>query len=241
MTVENGICERVRESREKRVAVFIDLDGTLIDSIPALFRNYQEFLKNRGRVGTKEEFKTINGPSLPEIISYLKEAHGLQESVSELTCAYNRCLEANYRDAVAPREDAFETLAELNHRRYRLSLVTSTHGHLVRSILTRLDWYHFFDRLITGDSVERAKPAPDIYLLATSLAGTAASDSIAVEDSPNGILAAAKAGCIPIGLSAESSADSLRDAGAHFVISALNQLPDLLDAISPNTNDPVVE
>ncbi len=225
------ISDNKHDGDAKRRVVFLDLDGTLIDSIPTLFRNYCEFLELHGRKGSEEEFKFVNGPALPEIIAHLKAAHDLPESIAELTDDYNECLARNYRDAVAPRAGACDTLAELGRRGYHISLVTSTHDSLVFPILKRLGWEHAFEHVITGESVARAKPAPDIYLLALSRAAADASETAAVEDSPNGTRAAASAGCITISLAAESSVDSLHEAGARFIIVSLAELPDLLDKI----------
>ena len=51
-----------------------------------------------------------------------------------------------------------------------------------------------FDALLAGDIVPSKKPAPDIYLLALERLGTPPSEVLVVEDSRNGILAAARAG-----------------------------------------------
>ena len=51
-----------------------------------------------------------------------------------------------------------------------------------------------FDAVLAGDVVPKKKPAPDIYLLALERLGAPASEVLVVEDSRNGILAAAGAG-----------------------------------------------
>jgi beta-phosphoglucomutase-like phosphatase (HAD superfamily) len=51
-----------------------------------------------------------------------------------------------------------------------------------------------FDVVLAGDVVERKKPAPDIYLLAVERLGVPGSETLAIEDSRNGILAAVGAG-----------------------------------------------
>ncbi|MFA6449533.1 MAG: HAD family phosphatase [bacterium] len=211
-------------------AVFFDLDGTLIDSIPVLFDNYNAFLARYGCHGSQEEFKFVNGPALPEIIKHLKQNHNIQGTEEEIMAVYNNGLEENYRDVVGPREKADETIAELRRRGYRLSLVTSTHLPLVSVILKRLGWESVFDAIITGDTVERAKPEPDIYLAALAEAGSEGAKTAAVEDSPNGTRSAAAAGCRAVSLAIETPVELLQNAGAEFIISSLDELPDLIDS-----------
>jgi HAD superfamily hydrolase (TIGR01509 family) len=68
-------------------------------------------------------------------------------------------------------------------------------GHLVRlGILDR------FDCLRCRDDVANVKPEPDLYVAVLECLGVAASEAIAIEDSPNGVLAAKRAGlrCVAI-------------------------------------------
>ena len=58
--------------------------------------------------------------------------------------------------------------------------------------------WHYFDQVVTGDQLERSKPAPDIYLMACRALGVAPEAAWAVEDSYNGIRSAAAAGMRPI-------------------------------------------
>ena len=56
-------------------AVFIDLDGTVLHTIPTLYDCYLKFLQGYGEIGSPEEFDRLNGPTLPEVILYLKERY----------------------------------------------------------------------------------------------------------------------------------------------------------------------
>ena len=51
-----------------------------------------------------------------------------------------------------------------------------------------------FDAVLAGDIVQRKKPAPDIYLLALARLGTSPAETLVIEDSRNGLLAAVAAG-----------------------------------------------
>ncbi len=57
--------------------MFFDLDGTLADNLDLMFAVYEQFLESFGRHATQEEFKSLNGPPLPEVIAVLMERHSL--------------------------------------------------------------------------------------------------------------------------------------------------------------------
>lgn len=87
-----------------------------------------------------------------------------------------------------------ETLSYLRDKQIKIGLATSTVRERAIGYLTDHDIYKYFDKLVFGDMVEHGKPAPDIYLKAVSELGVLPEEAIAVEDSINGIKAAATAG-----------------------------------------------
>lgn len=112
-----------------------------------------------------------------------------------------------YRDKMIARLDSYiaehgvelkygvkETLAYLRDKQIKIGLATSTVRERAIGYLTDHDIYKYFDKLVFGDMVEHGKPAPDIYLKAVAELGVLPEEAIAVEDSINGIKAAATAG-----------------------------------------------
>ena len=87
-----------------------------------------------------------------------------------------------------------EILDFLKARNIPIALATSTGRErtLRRMELTGLGSY--FSAIITGDQVVHSKPDPEIYQLACRALGTDPAQTIAVEDSRNGILSASQAG-----------------------------------------------
>jgi len=81
-----------------------------------------------------------------------------------------------------------------------LGVASSSPRSWVAGHLERLGLLESFDCLSCADDVDRVKPDPDLYLLALARLGVSANQAIALEDSPNGILAAKRAGifCVAI-------------------------------------------
>jgi beta-phosphoglucomutase-like phosphatase (HAD superfamily) len=104
-------------------------------------------------------------------------------------------------------------------------------GHLARlGILNR------FECVRCRDDVAKAKPAPDLYIAVLECLGVSAADAVAIEDSPNGVIAAKRAGmrCVAIPNTITASLDLSQ---ADLLLRALSDLTlaELLHRLDPAT------
>lgn len=81
---------------------------------------------------------------------------------------------------------------------FRIGLASSTREVTIRRELEHAQLYHCFDHVIGGDRIARSKPYPDIYEAACRALAVLPADAFAIEDSYNGIRAAAAAGMRPV-------------------------------------------
>jgi HAD superfamily hydrolase (TIGR01509 family) len=179
--------------RADRYGLFLDLDGTLADSLGLLRSVYFRFLSEFNREGSDAEFDRLNGPKLSEIVGSLQTEYNLPGDLSDLFAAYNRQIDAAYEE-VLPRPGSRELMETAANRGWILTLVTSNLGSRARAWLCRVGFDSLLDFIVSGEEVERGKPWPDIYELALSRSGCHASQSIAVEDSLLGAKAARTSG-----------------------------------------------
>jgi HAD superfamily hydrolase (TIGR01509 family) len=174
-------------------ALFIDMDGTLVDSMPAMFDVYKEFLADYGFTGNKEEFATLVGPSVSEIVNILKERYQISGDTDYFVSRYNSIIAEKYKEALL-FPGTIDFLQFAKKQGLLLALVTAAPKHLAEFVLAKHRIHHFFDCVLTGNDVEQAKPHPEIYLLALEKLNTKISRSFAIEDSVNGIISATEAG-----------------------------------------------
>lgn len=80
----------------------------------------------------------------------------------------------------------------------KTAVATSSRREYSTRNLSEAGIWSLFDGAVFGDQVENAKPDPEIYLTACAMVDAAPSKSIALEDSPAGILSASAAGMFPI-------------------------------------------
>ena len=175
--------------------LFFDLDGTLADSVEAIYQAYLTFMSWLGLKGRREEFSTLlNGPSLREIVAILRDRHDLGDQASDLLDSFRECVKESYRTRVKPMPGAEAVLAELCKRGYKLALVTSGAKTVADVFLKRYDWEQYFCECVFGDEIRRTKPHGDIYIRAPEKAGARSDEVLVVEDSLNGVRAAQAAG-----------------------------------------------
>jgi len=209
-------------------SIFFDFDGTLIDSISILFNVYLNYLKIFDIAGTRTEFDELNGPSLTEIVSILKERYNLKQSQTELMELYKTKISEQYIKDIKPFNDAKDTLNQLKSSGKNLYIVTSNEEKTVLNFINNEGWTGYFSGYVFGSEVQRAKPHSDIYLEAIKKFSIDTKDVVVVEDSINGIISAKGAGLFVIGVTNNTSKEELISVGADKTVNNLSEIPDII-------------
>jgi HAD superfamily hydrolase (TIGR01509 family) len=171
-------------------AIFIDLDGTLVDSLPQLYEVYTQFLRSYNESGSYEEFCSLNGPSLKEIVAVLQERLNLNGTTDSLTREYSHKLEEFYRTKITLFPGVLEFLGWAKSKNLQTALVTSAGKSIVDIVLKKNDLQELFDYVGTSEMVLQSKPHPAIYLKTMQMMQLQPLQVLAIEDSKNGIAAA---------------------------------------------------
>jgi HAD superfamily hydrolase (TIGR01509 family) len=106
-----------------------------------------------------------------------------------------------------------ELLADLRGRDLRIAIVSSSPREWIERVVERFD-LDVDVRLSTEDVDGPGKPAPDVYAAAAERVTAAPADCVAVEDSPNGVRAATRAGITTVAYGGDPEATELADLGA---------------------------
>lgn len=183
-------------------AVLFDVDGTLADTErdghrPAFNRAFAEFgLDHRWGVGDYGRMLEVTGGQR-RIERFL--AHRGHADPAGFARVLHRAKTEHFLEWVRSgpvrcRPGVDDLLADLRVAGVRIGVVTTGRRAWVLPLLDRLFGLGAFEVVVTGDDVERLKPAPDAYLLALHRLALDAGVALAVEDSPPGLAAARAAG-----------------------------------------------
>ena len=88
-----------------------------------------------------------------------------------------------------------ELLEFLKTKNVKRAIATATDEERARKYLKQIGLEPYFDKIICATMVEYGKPSPDIYEYACRQLKLLPEECMAVEDSPNGVLSAYRAGC----------------------------------------------
>lgn len=114
-------------------------------------------------------------------------------------------------------------------QKFQTAIATATDRVRAEKYLAGLGLLPFFDRVVCATQVKEGKPAPDIYLFACRELGKKPEDCFAVEDSPNGILSAYRAGCKVIMVPDQTEPD---EELSRLLYARLDNLADLIPFFS---------
>ncbi|CAO0823762.1 hypothetical protein DFAR_3880002 [Desulfarculales bacterium] len=143
--------------------LFLDLDGTLADSMPVLERVYFRFLKGRGRAGSQGEFAALAELPLADTVIRLKELHHLPDPLQELLANYYELVDSVYQTAAQAAPGATELLNAAQMRGITVVVVTSAWAEVARGFLHNHGLWHQVHAVVGADATRRGKPHPDPY------------------------------------------------------------------------------
>ncbi len=211
-------------------AVVFDLDGVIVDTEQTWDEARRGLVEESGGRWSERATADMMGMSSPEWSRYMHDEIGLAEPPEEISAEVVRRLEALYRERLPLVPGAVEAVRRLAAR-WPLGLASSSNRPLIDLVLELSGLEPCFRATVSSEEVPRGKPAPDVYLEAARRLAADPRRSAAIEDSENGIRAAAAAGMRVIALPNRAfppSAGALDEAAA--VISSPDELmPELVD------------
>ncbi len=184
-----------------------DLDGTLVDSLPAVERAWTHWAERRGG-NPQAVLDFIHGKQA--ITSLRHFMAGQSEAEIQRDFDWLEQLEAQDTDGVQAIAGALALLASLNALDIPWAIVTSgsvpvAHARHKAAGLPQPEVF------ITAEQVKHGKPQPDAYLLGAERLGLSAPECVVVEDAPAGIIAGLEAGSAVVAVNPPADAPRLSE------------------------------
>jgi HAD superfamily hydrolase (TIGR01509 family) len=175
-------------------ALIFDFDGLMVDTESAIFHSWQEIYAAHGQVLELASYVQCVG-SHGSAYDPLTELETLVAGPLDRTelMAWQSQRNRELHEGLDALPGIRELLLEAEALELPCAVASSSNALWVHGWLDQLALRPHFTEIITRDDVARAKPAPDLFLLALQKLGVAASDALVLEDSANGLLAAVAA------------------------------------------------
>lgn len=173
-------------------AVFIDLDGTLLDTIGDLTVAANAMLNDFGRPGISEE--TVAG-YVGRGIQRLVERCFDDAAPADALEVFRSHYALSNGTAARVYPGVIEGLQAMRAKGLRLACITNKAAAFTLPLLAARNLAAYFEIVVSGDSLPRAKPDPLPLLHVCQHFGIAPSAALMLGDSLNDVLAARAAGC----------------------------------------------
>lgn len=207
-------------------ALIFDFDGLIVDTESTDFQAWQEIYREHGCELPLSTWAIAVGSGFSEEFepfAYLEKQIGRRVNRDELwSRKCQRDLELIAQQPILP--GVVGMLNDAKQQGFKLAVASSSDGDWVAGHLTRLGLIQYFDAVRTKDDVRHTKPAPDLFLAALDAVQVQAHEAIVFEDSPNGVLAAKRAGIFAIAVPNPLTIQMKVD-GADMTLSSLAELP----------------
>lgn len=193
-----------------------DLDGVIVDTAKYHYLAWKKLAGELGFEFTEAQNELFKGVSRKRCLEILLEIGNIEASpeqfdiwMKEKNEDYLAYIEKMNASEILP--DVPRVLGYLKNKNVKIALGSASKNAL--AILEKVELLSYFDSIVDGNDVSKAKPDPEVFLIAAKNLNIDPMDCVVFEDAVAGIQAANNAGMISIGV---GDADILIEAKYNF-------------------------
>ncbi len=187
-------------SLHKLRGVILDLDGTLLDSMPLWHEIDLQFLTENGIVPPENISDIVGKMSIMEWAEYFICEFSMPHTPQQVIRRIEELAETAYRETIPLKPHVTEFLDALDAAGIPYGVATATYRNSAWAALMRLGLAGRMQFVLTGEDIEDGKSTPAMYLRAAALLGTPPQETLVVEDALHCVQTAAAAGFLTAGV-----------------------------------------
>jgi beta-phosphoglucomutase len=189
-------------------AFLFDLDGTLIDTMPAHFKTWQLVVKEMGSPLEGEALMNQLYGNGAELMHRIVPGRTFtEEEARAIVAAKEERYRNLYGNEITVLEGAREFLELALQKNIPMGIGTASNQANIDFALDKLDLRRYLSAIVGADDVQLSKPHPETWLRLAAELNTPPEHCIVFEDAPKGVEAAQKAGMKAVAITGHFSAN----------------------------------
>jgi HAD superfamily hydrolase (TIGR01509 family) len=141
-----------------------------------------------------EHLSTYDGLKTSQKLNMLSKIKGLPESKHSEVWKRKQELTLHEISKIKENEKLIQLFKELKNNNYLIACCSNSIRRSVLIMLSKVGLIEYFDLILSNEDVKNSKPHPEIYWKAISMMGVLPDETLIIEDSPPGLLAADRSG-----------------------------------------------
>jgi HAD superfamily hydrolase (TIGR01509 family) len=175
--------------------IIFDLDGVLVEAKQIHYDTLNQALReiNEKYVITESEhLSTYDGLKTTQKLEMLTKNKGLHPELYDDIWYRKQHLTIEAISQLQPDSQKIELFKELRDSGYKLACASNSIRRSVLVMLAKIGIIEYMDLIISNEDVKNSKPHPEMYWKAMSMMSVLPEETLIVEDSPHGLLAASR-------------------------------------------------
>ena len=172
--------------------IIFDLDGVLVEAKNIHYDALNESLGEQYAISWPEHLSNYDGLKTKQKLEMLTERKGLPIEEHKNIWERKQYLTLQKLKELQNDNTLIELMKSLVDDGYKISVCSNSIRKTVLTVLSKLGIMEFMDYIISNEDVQNPKPHPEMYWRAISKMGCLPEETLIVEDSPYGLLAASR-------------------------------------------------
>jgi HAD superfamily hydrolase (TIGR01509 family) len=173
--------------------IIFDLDGVLVEAKEIHFNALNEALGHAYQISWGEHLSIYDGLKTNQKLEMLGERKGLPKEYHKRIWDDKQKITLQKLKELKPSNQLIYCMNELVEMGYKIAVCSNSIRKTVLTVLSKLGIMEYMDLVISNEDVKNSKPHPEMYWKAISMMGVLPEETLIVEDSPYGLLAASRA------------------------------------------------
>lgn len=173
--------------------VIFDLDGVLVEAKNIHFEALNEALDDKYKISWSEHLSIYDGLKTNQKLEMLTEKKKLPTNLYTQVWEKKQYLTLTKLKELKESPSLIDCMKMLTVQGLKIAVCSNSIRKTVLTVLAKLGIIEYMDLILSNEDVKNSKPHPEIYWKAISVMGFLPEETLIVEDSPYGLLAASRA------------------------------------------------